>query len=786
MRVLFLLLALNVLVYSQSFTVRGRVVDTHSSPLELANIMLLYSVDSSIVKGTSSDNAGQFILTALNPGKYVLKISYLGYETYYKNLELRSSALDLGDIILRTSKIDLAGVMVTSNIGVTKISPGAITYNTADLTAQRNGTGGDILKNMPSVYMGGSPNHNRDVRFRGLGNAYTKVLIDGKESGIQGNNRETVIDMLPANQIAYIEILSNPSAEYDSEGINGLINIVTRKKGLPKTWSLNTSASVDNNEGFSTDLSLNYNFSSVNLYADYSRLNRLIDNIKDGVKSNFKNGTFDGQEVTSVQEDKSFKNDFLKGGVNLLLGENSNLLFESTYSRQNESKEKKGSKLNLKSDLSFKDNTVEINDEEKNNYFNEYYTEFTNYFSDYSELKIYAGLNFSNQDKLARKNEYKYNEDGSLKSPNPVKKDESEIIDERKMRTGLSYKFSPFEKTEIKVGFLFTSDKRDALKEILEYDYKTESWKTSASNQDNFNLREDIYAFYTDTKINVGNLSLRPGIRIESTNLNSDSFLDTLTVNSDYLLLLPNLNMIYNLSENEFITLGIGRRLRRPGFKDLNPFIDDKDPSKIKTGNPNLRPEKAWVAEVGYMRNFKNFNVGSNIFYRKIDDVIQKLISENDSGIVFEKPVNLSRAYLFGVELLTAVKPFKWFQLNANYSWFDSEITDVDFEGEALNDQVKWTAKIIADFSFDFGLNAQLTANFIGPKPATQKSEDKITYADLGLSQKIYENGKIYLRISDIFDSLKKVKRETTDKSTKIENENTTGRIINLGFQWNF
>jgi outer membrane receptor for ferrienterochelin and colicin len=129
---------------------------------------------------------------------------------------------------------------------------------------------------MPSVAMGGSPNHNRDIRLRGLGSGYTQVLINGKNSGISGNNRETVLDQIPASAIDYIEIITNPSAEYQGDGINGIVNIVLKKGNANDTIKGSISFLADNADGYNGSLSLSQQKEKFEYYVGYDRLQKIL------------------------------------------------------------------------------------------------------------------------------------------------------------------------------------------------------------------------------------------------------------------------------------------------------------------------------------------------------------------------------------------------------------------------------------------------------------------------------------------------------------------------------
>jgi outer membrane receptor for ferrienterochelin and colicin len=245
--------------------------------------------------------------------------------------------------------------------------------------------------------------------------------------------------------------------------------------------------------------------------------------------------------------------------------------------------------------------------------------------------------------------------------------------------------------------------------------------------------------------------------------------------------------LTYSLTAQSYLKSSIGRRVRRPAFTDLNPFIEIKSVTEIRVGNPNLIPEKAWAYELGYFNEIEKVNFGVNVFHRDISDLIQKNISTDSDGITTESFTNLDKAVSTGVEFLVGYQPLNWYNLNVNFSRFWSKIKDnTAFDGDALNDQTNWTFKAINDFAPAKGLNLQFIANFVGPKKTTQETEDTIWFVDLGLEKQLFTNGFFTLRITDVFDTLKKYKTKNTIVQLEQMTENTPGRIFSAGFRYQF
>ena len=135
---------------------------------------------------------------------------------------------------------------------------------------------------------------------------------------------------------------------------------------------------------------------------------------------------------------------------------------------------------------------------------------------------------------------------------------------------------------------------------------------------------------------------------------------------------------------------------------------------------------------------------------------------------------------------MSTLNPFDFWQVTASYSQFESEITSGDYLGDALADQYKWSAKAITDFTFPLGWSLQISGNAVGPKISTSQEESTIWFADMGIKKRLLTNGAFTFRMTDVFDSLSKVKIEKTDKSFPNETESGLGQMFLVGLHWKF
>lgn len=769
--------------------VSGRLISKKAQePIAFAQVFV--QTDDELL-GTVTNEEGFFTLRApgIIIGELIIQSLETGKINYGPINTSTNKNLTLGDLSLDLAITNLAQVEIRGDIGVTQIEPQKITYSTEDLLSQTGGTAGDILKNMPSVAMGGSPNQNRDIRFRGLGKGYTLVLINGRNVGISGNNRETVLDMIPASQIESIEILSQPGADIQSDGMNGVVNII-----LKKNAQLGTSGSAflaaDNLGGYDANITFNQKSGPIQVMASIEKLKRQADKTDLGFQTKLNdNGSV--KEIIPINkfEQRRFDNTTARLNLAYEAGKQWYLEGEYLYGRQEEDKDKTENNLTLDPNRVFKKGVLREESEDKAVTFHNTFFRAKKVWTNGLQMDLGLNANLGNESKYRLREDFTLLSNGSVDaSKTPKLQRENEIIDNNNLNPYLSFSKRFSKNASIKGGYQGFIISRKSNRLIEDFKTTENQWVVNGSNRNQFNIAENTHALFVTSDLITGAWKFTLGFRQEITDLQSESFADTIfTGKSTYFIPLPNFKTIYTLSENEYLTASFGRRVRRPGYQDLNPFTEIKDLTEIRQGNSGLNPELAWTYEVGYFKQVKWFNVGANLFYRDISNLIQKNISTTTEGIILERPENLSSAYTYGYELLIGARPTKWWNLNMNYSNFESAIRSVgSFEGDAIKDQFEWTAKAINDFSLPWKINFQATSNFVGPKASTQETEQMLWFMDMGFSKVIKSNGLAILRISDVFDSIQKVRTKTAGTTLEEKTEDTPGQIFSLGFKWNF
>ncbi|MCY7361220.1 MAG: TonB-dependent receptor, partial [Ignavibacteria bacterium] len=248
--------------------ISGTVTDKKSRlPIESADVTLLKQRDSSIVTGTNTDINGNFVLNNLSDGKYKIIIKIIGHNI------LKVSGLVINqqknEIVLDTIKLTSGTEFETSTIEIEsekskiQFSGDKKIFNVGDDISNVGGNALDVLKNVPSILVDVDGN----ISLRGSQNV--KILVDGKPFGLEGTNRNAVLQQIPANTVESIELITNPSAKYDPEGTTGILNIVL-KKNSDFGYNGNLNLNAGTQDKYSGGINLNIKNSKINIFGSYN------------------------------------------------------------------------------------------------------------------------------------------------------------------------------------------------------------------------------------------------------------------------------------------------------------------------------------------------------------------------------------------------------------------------------------------------------------------------------------------------------------------------------------
>lgn len=605
-----------------TYEVKGILVDSASQkPLDYITVGLK-SDKNVAIKSALTGTDGKFVFGSVKAGKYNVVIVAVGYKQQTIPLDLNDNK-DLGSISISPSNTNLSEVVVSADRPLIKQDIDKISY---DLQADPESKANSVLEMMRKVPLL-SLDADDNIQLKGSGNY--RILINGKPSGMVDKNPKDILRSMPASSIQNIEVITNPPAKYDSEGLAGIINIITNKKidnGYNGSVNFNQRFPVGG-PGMGGSFTLKQGkfgasgYGGANLYsspATSSINNRLTTGssptslTQDGSRDFESNNAYLGTEL-------SFEIDSL----NLVSGQfgfnggqfNSNSLQKSLlmsnsavvqgYDLENISESMRdGWDAALNYQLGFKKN--------KNRLLTFSYRYYT-YGEDLDNNLITSNrLNYTIPD-------YKQTNNG-MSSEQTVQVDY----------------VHPLKKFTIEGGVKGIIRRNESDFQFSSLNTGTGVFDPDPSRSNMFNNNQNIWGLYNSYQYNLKNWGFKAGLRLEETVVDADFISSGAAVRQDYFNLIPTVSINRKFKDMSSVSFGFTQRIQRPGIWNLNPFVDRSNPNFESTGNPALRPVLSNNFQVNYSR-FKKGSINVGMSYAFSNNTIQRIS-------VFDAATNITRS----------------------------------------------------------------------------------------------------------------------------------------------
>ena len=733
-------------------TLTGTIVDSQTqTPLEFATITLFSRRDSSVTGGIITDGEGKFLLET-KAGRYFARIEFIGYEPYaIEEVRLGRNNLnaDLGIIQLSGDAAVLEEIEVVGEKSTFTMSLDKRVFNVGKDLTSTGANAAEILDNVPSVTVDVEGN----VELRGSGNV--RVLINGKPSGMVGVGDTRGLRNLAGGVIDRIEVITNPSARYDAEGMAGIINIILkeeRKGGLNGSFDFTLGYPAL----YGVAANLNYRKDKLNFFTTYG----LRYNNSPGGGDLFQQATRDG--VTRITDqtrsfDRSGLSHNFRFGSDYFFTEKSILTLAFNY---NTSDDKNNNGVIYRDFIGDLNNPTGINDRSEIEGEDDNRLEYEiTYRKDFSKKgqKLIVNFNFQDNNETESSDfvEKLLNPDGSPKEEPDIIQFSENKEGEKRAILSADYIHPIGKDGKFEVGLRGSA--REIKNDFLVQQETDNGLVVVNGLSNNFIYDEGVYAVYAIYGNKVGKFSYQAGLR------NEYSDVKTLLVTTgeknprDYNNLFPSGFVGYELSETASIQASYSRRIRRPRFWDLNPFFTFSDSRNFFSGNPNLNPEFTDSYELGFMKNFDKGSINSSVYYRHTTDVITRLITADTSGGTIRRPENLATENNYGLEINGSYEPIKALRFNANLNFFRS-ITEGVSNGQDLSaDAYSMRGRFSAKITFAKGFDGQFTYNFRGPRNTTQGRRLAVHSLNIGLAKDVLKGkGTLALSVRDVFNSRKR------------------------------
>lgn len=718
----------------------GSIVSPEKEPMQYATVYVMNAKDSAVITGGLTDEKGFILVKDIPWGTYFLEISALGYQKHYTpifTLSASNKRYMLKQFTLTKKATRLGDVEVTAKKEMLEQNLDKKVYNVENNVTADGATAVEVLTNIPSVDV----DLEGSVSLRGSSNV--RILIDGRPTNL-------TLEQIPASQIQSIEVITNPSARFEPDGMSGIINVVLKKNresGFNGLVSAGNAINVFQNkayfENYNFNTNLNYHVGKINFFINYSygrsgfhRAGLMERDSWFGTDTSY---LFKDEISTSLSKRHNVKStlEYQINGDNLL-----SFGLGYSYYGSSDTNGVLYENYSIVSGEQFPINNYDQNGENRrgaNNIDANISYKYTS--SKKKGRELTSDLFFTQMDG--------YNNSQYLQvfgypdsMPNYFQLAKTSTLN-RTTTAQVDYVTPAGNGGRIETGYKFSF--RTIGQDYALFDGISENNITEDITQsNNFEFREYInaaYFIYSNTFFKKWKVQL--GLRGEAANTFSDLKSADTTYKKSYYNLFPTVHIKYEINEKNQFQLSYSRRVTRPSFWDLNPFVDVSDKQNIRMGNPNLTPEFADNIELGYTKIFKTASLNFTAFYRIRTNLITKyttmmqanvdngyIFYELMDGQIFSTPVvsgydtlstfpytltssqNINSSQNFGLEMVYSQKLFAFWRFNLSGDFYRVIINSDSLIDPNLSKDWAYGIRFNQTFNLPYNWDIQLNFRF--------------------------------------------------------------------------
>ena len=764
-------------------SISGKVIDNISKqPIPYVNISIKQK-DKIITGGITQDN-GNFTIKNLALENYTVEFQFIGYKklTISVNLTTTNKSINLNTISLEEEAVQLKDVEIVNERStiVQKIDRKVINIG-KDLIASGN-TASEIMNNIPTVSI--DP-QTKEISLRG--NTNVRILVDGKPSNIDATQ---LLQQIPSSSIKQIELITNPSAKYNPEGMSGIINIILHKNANEGfNGSINSGVTFGITPKVNTALNLNYKVGKVNMYANYG--------LNHGKNQN--HGDIASSRPNLENAQKFEFNNFntshlLKLGLDYFVDEKNTLSFYTNLNLNYNGG--KGSTVINYLDPSNNDSQQLFDSNGDNN------TQTYDFVYKHDFKKAGENLEFqANFSKTTNPERTAY--DFTTDAPSRRLISNDIVRDINYLQLNLDY-VNPITET-IKLELGAESRIQRIANDFFENVNETSGTYVRTRNSD-FIFRRNIHSVYSNLGKQWKKWSMQLGLRLEQFNIDGDfsnvvnstnsseNINDNQKLKDDIFSIYPSLFFNYKASEKDSYNFNFSRRVDRPSVGQLSPIREWTTPLVESRGNPNLKPQFTNSFEVNYTRTLKIGSITAGVFYRQINAEIIRVLYKNPENINQDiiSFSNFKDNNAYGAEISGNLKAAKWWSINTSADAYFKKIkgtvenatTGLQEYGEA--DVTVFNFRMNNNFTATKNLRFNLFGMYRGKDLGLQFVRNPMYKVDLGSTYTILKGkGSITARVNDIFNTM----NFAFEGSIPYKQEGAfywESRTFYLGFNYNF
>jgi len=732
-KVLFIAFLFNTIFSFTQNSISGKVVDTNNKPIAFVTITVYPITDSLQVKYTITDEKGKFRILELKKNSYKLIVQILGFKDVEQEVFIEKNMI-LEPIVLQEDAQQLDEVEITAKVSILENRLGKKVLRIGEDLTTTGSSALEAMERIPSVTT--TPRGGMQIR----GSSNIIIYINGKET----TRDASTLQYIPAEVLEKIEVITNPSAKYDAEGVAGIVNIVY-KRDKKKPVKIDAIANASIPFRMRGGLSASYNRNRFSFFFNGSL------GYEEYISNDENQRTNESGELRYYENNLNYdaisKRRVLEGGVSYQPDSTLSIDLELNYDRWNDDA------------LITQDNTFEFVNTDDNFDYNTFNRR--NELEDEATISLAFTKDFNNKRKLQlfliasgedEDNTSRYDDLPQL--PAVIEDDQfflktsDEAESQRLYQVKLDYETPFFGFGNLETGMKIDNITYDIFQNVV---FQNDA---NVLPDNNFSIEQEKYAVYAIHKKSFEKFEYAVGARLEHFLGNGFQQSNQERFTQENTGVFPSLQLQYNFNERKH-TLGFtySRKINRPGFFEINPYVSFNDPLNISTGNPDLDPEFAALFELNYHLQLSTLSFDFTGFYRQTDDIISEVIQTLGDNQTLQTLANFDRSINQGLEGHIEYNPKGIFKTFATFSVFHKSFSDTE-NNIAFNNTTNWQLRFNQELKFKNNWILTFSESIRGPRFGAQSKTEGQATMNIGLAKK-FNNGKgnISLNFRDVFDS---------------------------------
>lgn len=777
-------LSLTLSIFGQQIknpVIKGAVNDEHLKPAKGATVNLLRSGDSAVVITLLTNDRGEFEIATVAEGNYYLKITAAGYTAYNtQSFDIKAgSVYNHGLIQIRPAIKELSTALVTASKPLIDVKPGKLVMNIENSVIATGTSVYDMLEKIPGITV----DNNGSISVQGK--AGILLLIDGRPTYLSNTDLANLLRSMQSDQVATIELMTTPSARYDASGNAGIINIKTKSsKQLGLNGSVLAGAGYGQYEKANTGFTLNYRSKSLNLFSNYGY------NYAKRYKELSIDRLAESNSLVTAFTQNSYEvlknaNHNIKAGIDYYINKKITigLLFTAAPSSDNRNFE--GSTLISKPQLPVDSALVFQN---KNNKQTRNFSYNFNFRNEFGRNKQTFNFDADYASFAARENTgyiNRFYKPGNMEYRLPLLYRSQNPTDIFIQSIKADYVYPVKRGMQIEAGFKIVNVSTSNHM-LFEEKMNTGNWRNDPRRSNQFRYDETVYAAYTGGSFSFKELSGQWGMRIEQTHSKGNSETTGRLVKRAYIDYFPSFEVSRTFSPKHILKLNYSKRIQRPNYQTLNPFIYYLDQYGYNVGNPYLNPQYSYNAELTYV--FKSryiFQAGVN---HTKDIIAEVLLPDSLNKALYASFENLNRQQIYRLTVSSPLSITRWWRAQTNINAMYMGFKTPDLNGKQLDAGQFFTLiNVNNSFIFGDGYSAELSGKYTSSMIYSTIKIKAIWFADFGVSKSfLHKKATLKVSVTDMFNSMRQRVSSVLPGFTYQLNQKPETRVLRLAFTYKF